>query len=142
MPGALTPSASPNPRSGIPVFSFSFASTKVLLPDSPAAEPEARIDRPSRVTAAYSEFASPEPISNSVMSVGELTLVATVVTAIWRHPFLTLSAALAILVALMLIVRLIWRTLRQVFAGRWVPYRGFRQDARTSDRLARRQEDE
>jgi hypothetical protein len=90
----------------------------------------------------YAVDASPEPVSNGVMSVGELTLVTAVVTAVWSHPFLTLTAAIAILIALMLVVRLIWRTLRQVFAGRWVPYRGFRQDARTSDRLGRREEEE
>lgn len=90
----------------------------------------------------YAVEASPEPISNGVMSIGELGLVAAIVTAVWRHPYLTLTAALAVLIALMLIVRLIWRTLRQVFSGRWVPYRGFRQDARTSDRLARREEDD
>jgi hypothetical protein len=76
------------------------------------------------------------------MSVGELGLVAAIVTTVWHHPYLTLTAALAVLVALMLVVRLIWRTLRQVFSGRWVPYRGFRQGARTSDRLARREEEE
>jgi hypothetical protein len=43
---------------------------------------------------------------------------------------------------LIALVRLIWRTLRQVFAGRWVPRHGFLQDARTSDRLGRREEDE
>ena len=90
----------------------------------------------------YAIDTSPEPISNSVMSVGELGLIATIVTMIWHHPYLTLGAALAVLIAVMLIVRLIWRTLRQVFSGHWVPYRGFRQDARTSDRLARREEDE
>jgi len=90
----------------------------------------------------YAIDTSPEPISNGVMSVGELALVTTIVTMIWRHPYLTLGAALVVLVALILMVRLIWRTLRQVFSGRWVPYRGFRQDARTSDRLARREEEE
>src|SRR5438309_5079292 len=90
----------------------------------------------------YAIEASPEPISNGVMSIGELGLIAAIVAAVWNHPYLTLGAALAVLVGLMLVVRLIWRTLRQVFAGRWVPYRGFRQDARTSDRLARREEDE
>lgn len=90
----------------------------------------------------YAIDASPEPVSNGVMSVGELGLVATIVTMVWRHPYVTLVAALAVLVALMVLVRLIWRTLRQVFSGRWVPYRGFRQDARTSDRLARREEEE
>ena len=90
----------------------------------------------------YAIDTSPEPISNSVMSVGELGLVATIATMVWHHPYLTLSVALAVLIAVMLIVRLIWRTLRQVFSGHWVPYRGFQQGARTSDRLARREEEE
>jgi Domain of unknown function (DUF4126) len=90
----------------------------------------------------YAIDASPEPISNTVMSVSELGLIAAIVTAIWHHPYLTLAAALAVLIALIAMVRLIWRTLRQVFSGRWVPYRGFRQGARTSDRLARREENE
>src|SRR5437868_4120414 len=43
----------------------------------------------------YAIDTSPEPISNGVMSVGELGLVAAVVTTIWHHPYLTLGAALA-----------------------------------------------
>lgn len=89
----------------------------------------------------YAVDVSPEPISNGVMSVAELSLVATVSLLIWRHPFLTLVLALLLLVLLMALVRLIWRTLRQVFAGRWVPRHGFLQDARTSDRLGRREDD-
>jgi hypothetical protein len=90
----------------------------------------------------YAVDTSPEPISNGVTSVTELGLVATVALTIWSHPYLTLTFALIILVALIVIVRLIWRTLRQVFSGRWVPRRGFRQEARTSDRMARREEEE
>jgi hypothetical protein len=63
------------------------------------------------------------------------------VIAIWSHPFITLGIALAVLIGLIVLVRLIWRTLRQVLSGHWVPYRGFRQGARTSDRLANREED-
>jgi hypothetical protein len=89
----------------------------------------------------YAIDASPEPISNGVTSLTELGLVTTLALSIWSHPYLTLAFALAVLVALILIVRLIWRTLRQVFAGRWVPRKGFLQDARTSDRLPRREEE-
>jgi hypothetical protein len=89
----------------------------------------------------YAVDVSPEPISNGVMSVAELSLVTTVSLLIWQHPFLTLVLALLLLVLLMALVRLIWRTLRQVFAGRWVPRHGFLQDARTSDRLGRREDD-
>ena len=89
----------------------------------------------------YAVDASPEPISNSVMSIAELGLVSTIGLAIWQHPFVTLTFALVVLVLLIVLVRLIWRTLRQVFAGRWVPRQGFLQEARTSDRLGRREDD-
>ena len=89
----------------------------------------------------YAVDVSPEPISNGVTSTAELGLVTVVSLAIWRHPWLTLTFAILLLVLLIAMVRLIWRTLRQVFAGRWVPRRGFLQDARTSDRLGRREDD-
>lgn len=89
----------------------------------------------------YALDSSPEPVSNGIVGVAELGFVAGLVLAVWEHPFLTLLAALLILVAVIATVRLIWRTLRQVFTGRWVPRRGFLQDARTSDRYGRREED-
>jgi hypothetical protein len=89
----------------------------------------------------YAVDASPEPVSNGVMSVSELGLVTAIMIAIWSHPYITLALALAVLLGLVILVRLIWRTLRQVLSGRWVPHRGFRQGARTSDRLANREED-
>jgi hypothetical protein len=89
----------------------------------------------------YAIDASPEPISNGAASVGELGLIATLALTMWAHPLLTLMFALIILVLLIVVVRLIWRTLRQVFTGRWVPRHGFLQDARTSDRLGRREDD-
>ena len=89
----------------------------------------------------YAVDMSPEPISNGVTSTAELGLVATIVLAVWEHPYTTLGLALGALCLLIALVRLIWRTLRQVFAGRWVPRQGFLQDARTSDRLGRREED-
>lgn len=89
----------------------------------------------------YAVDMSPEPISNGVTSTAELGLVATITLLVWEHPYATLAFALAVLCLLVALVRLIWRTLRQVFAGRWVPRHGFLQDARTSDRLGRREED-
>jgi len=89
----------------------------------------------------YAVDASPEPVSNGVMSVSELGLVTAIMIAIWSHPYITLAIALAALLGLIILVRLIWRTLRQVLSGRWVPHRGFRQGARTSDRIANREED-
>jgi Na+-transporting methylmalonyl-CoA/oxaloacetate decarboxylase gamma subunit len=89
----------------------------------------------------YAIDASPEPITNGITSIAELGLVGTIAITIWRYPFLTLGFALIVLALLIALVRLIWKTLRQVFAGRWVPRQGFRQDARTSDRLGRREDD-
>jgi hypothetical protein len=89
----------------------------------------------------YAIDASPEPISNGVASIGELSLVTTLAIVVWKHPLLTLLFALIILVLLIAMVRLIWRTLRQVLAGRWVPRHGFLQEARTSDRFERREDD-
>ena len=90
----------------------------------------------------YAIDASPEPISNGITSIAELGLVGTIVIALWQHPFITLILALLVLAVLIVLVRLIWRTLRQVFSGRWVPRQGFLQDARTSDRIGRREDDE
>jgi uncharacterized protein DUF4126 len=89
----------------------------------------------------YAVDISPEPISNGVTSTAELGLVSIISLALWQHPYLTFAFAIIVLVLLIAMVRLIWRTLRQVFAGRWVPRRGFLQDARTSDRLGRREDD-
>jgi len=89
----------------------------------------------------YAVDVSPEPISNGITSTAELGLVSLISLTIWQHPYVTLAFAILLLVLLMAMVRLIWRTLRQVFAGRWVPRRGFLQDARTSDRLGRREDD-
>lgn len=89
----------------------------------------------------YAVDISPEPVSNGVTSTAELGLVTAISLALWRHPYLTFAFAMLVLVLLIVMVRLIWRTLRQVFAGRWVPRRGFLQDARTSDRLGRREDD-
>jgi len=75
------------------------------------------------------------------MSISELGLVTGIVMTVWSHPFITLGLALVLLLGLIVLVRLIWSTLRQILSGRWVPYRGFQQGARTSDRLANRDED-
>ena len=90
----------------------------------------------------YAIDTSPEPITNGITSIAELGLVGTVVIMLWQHPFITLALALLVLAVLIVLVRLIWRTLRQVFSGRWVPHHGFLQDARTSDRMGRREDDD
>ncbi len=78
----------------------------------------------------YAIDASPEPVTNSLANGAELTLVAAVAIAIWHHPVITLAIALAILVGLIMAVRFIWKALRQVFSGRWMPAAGLMQAPR------------
>lgn len=44
-------------------------------------------------------------------------MVAGVSYFIWNHPVITLVMAMVILVATMLLVRLVWRTIRRFFSG-------------------------
>lgn len=80
----------------------------------------------------YAIDTSPEPLTNGASNIAELGLVATVTLLVWQHPWATLGFALAILVVLVLAVRLIWRALRNVFSGHWMPGHGLLQDARCS----------
>jgi len=61
---------------------------------------------------------SPEPVSNGVLNVAELGVVATLSYAIWHHPVVSLACALVLLVLLMLLVRAVWRAIRNVFTGK------------------------
>lgn len=54
---------------------------------------------------------SPEPLSNAAATAGELGLVATLAWAVWGHPWLSLAGALALLVALFVAVRALWRAM-------------------------------
>jgi len=80
----------------------------------------------------YAIDASPEPVTNAATNVAELGLVATLSIAVWKHPFLALAFALVVLGVLIVLVRLIWRALRQVFTGHWMPARGLMQEPRAS----------
>ncbi|MFL5575556.1 MAG: DUF4126 domain-containing protein [Gemmatimonadaceae bacterium] len=80
----------------------------------------------------YAIDTSPEPLTNGAANLAELGLVASVTYAIWQHPFVTLAVALLILLALMIVVRLIWRALRRVFRGNWMPKPGLMQSPRCS----------
>jgi hypothetical protein len=81
----------------------------------------------------YAIDASPEPVTNAIANTTELAVVAAVAVAIWHHPFITLAVAIALLVALVVVVRLIWRALRQVFSGHWMPAPGLMQAPRTME---------
>lgn len=82
----------------------------------------------------YAIDTSPEPVTNGVANVVELAIVSSIAIAIWRHPFITLIVALIILCGLMMLVRFIWRALRQVFSGRWIPAHGLMQGPRVMER--------
>ncbi len=90
----------------------------------------------------YAIDASPEPLTNGVANVTELAVVTTVAIAIWHHPVITLVVALVLLCGLVMMVRLIWRALRQVFSGRWIPAHGFMQAPRVMERRGGAHEDE
>ena len=86
----------------------------------------------------YAIDASPEPITNSLANGAEFALVAVVAVAIWHHPLITLFLALVVLVALIMTVRFIWKSLRQVFRGRWMPSAGLMQAPRMrEERISR-----
>ena len=62
---------------------------------------------------------SPEPVTNGVMNVTELGVIASISYFAWNHPVLTLSIALVMLVVTILAVRMIWRTMRRFLTGQW-----------------------
>jgi hypothetical protein len=82
----------------------------------------------------YAIDASPGPLTNAGANLTDLGLVAAVTISVWHHPALTLSIALVVLVGMMMMVRLIWRALRQVFSGRWMPAPGLMQAPRVMER--------
>jgi hypothetical protein len=69
----------------------------------------------------YAVDTSPEPITNAIANLAELTTIASIALLVWRHPFITLAVALALLVILILVVRRIVRTFRRLLAGQWYP---------------------
>jgi Domain of unknown function (DUF4126) len=63
--------------------------------------------------------ASPEPVTNAVVNTGELSVLATLSYLIWHHPVIALALALLLLVLTALLVRMVWRALRNIFTGNW-----------------------
>ena len=72
----------------------------------------------------YAVDASPEPVTNAMANLAELTTIASIGIAVWQHPYITLALALLFLVLLMLLVRRIVLTLRRLLSGQW-----YRSDA-------------
>jgi hypothetical protein len=67
----------------------------------------------------YAIDTSPEPVTNGLANAAELGVVASVAFFIWNHPFITLAAAIALLIGLALAVRAIWRGIRRVLGRPW-----------------------
>src|SRR6478752_3542584 len=67
----------------------------------------------------YAVDASPEPFTNGIVNIAELTTISTIAMFIWAHPFITLSTAILLLILLILVVRRIMKTLRSLFRGDW-----------------------
>jgi hypothetical protein len=67
----------------------------------------------------YAVDASPEPFTNGIVNIAELTTISTIAMFIWAHPFITLSTAILLLILLILVVRRIMKTLRGLFRGDW-----------------------
>jgi hypothetical protein len=77
----------------------------------------------------YAVDASPEPITNALANLAELTTITSVALAVWHHPYLTLALALTLLVLLIILVRRIILTLRRLLSGDW--YRAARSSAKS-----------
>jgi hypothetical protein len=60
---------------------------------------------------------SPEPLSNGIVNTAELGVLATISYLIWNHPIIALALALILLVLTILLVRAVWRTIRNLFRG-------------------------
>jgi hypothetical protein len=69
----------------------------------------------------YTIDTSPEPITNGAANIAELGVVATIAYAVWNHPYITLTIALAVLVLLILAVRSIWRAARRAIRASFGP---------------------
>ncbi len=63
--------------------------------------------------------ASPEPVTNGIVNTAELGVLATLSYLIWHHPVIALVLALLLLVLTALLVRMVWRALRNLFQGNW-----------------------
>jgi hypothetical protein len=62
---------------------------------------------------------SPEPVSNGILNTAELGVLATLSYLIWHHPIAALVIALLLLILTAMLVRMVWRALRNFFTGHW-----------------------
>ena len=69
----------------------------------------------TKLGVRYAIDTSPEPVTNGAANVAEFGVVATLAVAVWNHPYIALSAALALLVLMALLVRAVWRAVKRTF---------------------------
>ena len=63
--------------------------------------------------------ASPEPVTNGIVNTAELGVLASLSYLIWHHPIIALVLAVLLLILTALLVRMVWKALRNVFSGHW-----------------------
>jgi hypothetical protein len=63
--------------------------------------------------------ASPEPVTNGALNIAQLGAIATLSYLVWHHPVIALLAALLLLFLTALLVRAVWRALRNLLRGNW-----------------------
>ena len=63
--------------------------------------------------------ASPEPVTNGIVNTAELGVLASLSYLIWHHPVIALIVALLLLILTAMLVRMVWRALRNLFRGDW-----------------------
>lgn len=71
----------------------------------------------TKLGVRYAVDTSPEPVTNGVANVAEVSVVAAIGYFVWQHPIVTLAAALVLLALLMMVVHIVWRTLRGAVTG-------------------------
>jgi Na+-transporting methylmalonyl-CoA/oxaloacetate decarboxylase gamma subunit len=62
---------------------------------------------------------SPEPVTNGALNIAELGVLASLSYLVWHHPVLAVIIALILLILTALLVRMVWRALRNLFSGHW-----------------------
>jgi Domain of unknown function (DUF4126) len=63
----------------------------------------------------YAIDTSPEPVTNGAANVLEWSIIGSLTYFVWQYPWLALGLALVLLVLAIVLVRVIWRTLREAF---------------------------
>lgn len=63
---------------------------------------------------------SPEPFSNIALSLGEDTAVVFLTWFATRHPYASAAIVAVLLALIVLMIRFVWRAMRQMFGGREV----------------------